>query len=133
MTPSSSTPAFNHFRIRRIMRRSPTRCSTKRTSHSWLTSSKKGSDVRIKNEVHLLAGDSNAERVQRIVLSASRSKPIAEPEELLLIDAVQHLDGRPLDYLVFQGGHRQWALSAVCLGYIRSARRQRPVCSPMNP
>jgi hypothetical protein len=29
----------------------------------------KGPDVRVKNKVHLLAGDPDAERVQRIVLS----------------------------------------------------------------
>src|SRR5436309_2476408 len=38
--PSSSTPAFSHLRIRRMMRLSPTRCSTKRISQSWLTVSK---------------------------------------------------------------------------------------------
>src|SRR6516225_4339995 len=40
-TPFSRTPAFNHFWIRRIMRRSPMRCSTNRTSQSLLTESKK--------------------------------------------------------------------------------------------
>ena len=39
-TPSSSTPALSHFLIRRMMRGSPTRCSTKRISQSRLTSSK---------------------------------------------------------------------------------------------
>ena len=39
-TPSSRTPAFSHFWIRRMMRRSPIRCSRKRISHSWLISSK---------------------------------------------------------------------------------------------
>src|SRR3954451_9013593 len=39
-TPSSRTPAFNHFWIRRMMRRSPIRCSRKRISHSWSISSK---------------------------------------------------------------------------------------------
>src|SRR3954454_343178 len=38
-TPSSRTPALSHFRIRRMMRGSATRCSRKRTSHSWLTAS----------------------------------------------------------------------------------------------
>src|SRR6202030_2948821 len=38
--PSSRTPAFSHFWIRRMMRRSPTRCSTNLMSHSWLTVSK---------------------------------------------------------------------------------------------
>jgi len=39
-SPSSITPAFSHLRIKRIMRRSPTRCSTKRINHSWSTASK---------------------------------------------------------------------------------------------
>src|SRR5215472_14701133 len=39
-TPSSRTPAFSHLRIRRMMRLSPMRCSTNRTSQSLLTESK---------------------------------------------------------------------------------------------
>src|SRR5262245_33604088 len=93
----------------------------------------KGSNVRVKNEVHLLAGDSDAERIQSIVLATSRSECVTEPEELLLVDAVQHLDGRPLDHFVFQGGHRKRALSSVGLRYVRPARRQCPVCSPLDP
>ena len=61
--------------------------------------------------------------IQRIVLSTTWSEPVAEPEELLLVDALQHGGGRPLDYLVFQGGHREWALSSVSLWYVRPARR----------
>src|SRR5271168_5119311 len=34
--PSSITPAFSHLRIRPMTRRSPIRCSTKRTIQSWL-------------------------------------------------------------------------------------------------
>src|SRR5262249_2159788 len=93
----------------------------------------KGSNVGVKNEVHLPAGDSDAERIQRIMLSAPRPEAIAEPKEIFLKNAVQHLGGRPLDHFVFQGGHRKWALSSVGLWYVRSARRQRPVCSPMDP
>src|SRR6266404_5684583 len=40
-TPSSRIPALSHFRIRRMTRGSLTRCPRKRTSHSWLTESKK--------------------------------------------------------------------------------------------
>jgi len=51
--PASCTPTFSHFRIRRITLGSPTRCSTKRISHSWSTVSKeKGSDVNL--GVHLV-------------------------------------------------------------------------------
>ena len=38
--PSSSTPACSHFRSRRMILRSPIRCSTNRTSQSWLIVSK---------------------------------------------------------------------------------------------
>src|SRR6267378_558432 len=39
--PSSSTPAFSHFWMRRTTRRSATRCSMNRTSHSCSNVSKK--------------------------------------------------------------------------------------------
>ena len=38
--PSSSTPAASHFRISLTILRSPIRCSTNRTSQSWLIVSK---------------------------------------------------------------------------------------------
>src|ERR1019366_7964416 len=38
--PSSETPAFHHFWIRRSIRRSATRCSTNFIVHSWLMLSK---------------------------------------------------------------------------------------------
>src|SRR5437867_7427625 len=38
--PSSSTPAFSHFWMRRTTRRSATRCSTNFTSHPWSRVSK---------------------------------------------------------------------------------------------
>jgi len=46
----------------------------------------KGSDVRIANEVHALAGDPDHERNQRIMLPAFGPEPVAEPEELLLVN-----------------------------------------------
>ena len=52
--PSSTTPAFSHLRIRRIMRRSPIRCSTKRTIQSWSMLSKKRPDVGVQDPVHRL-------------------------------------------------------------------------------
>ena len=57
----------------------------------------KGSDVGVKNEVHLLAGDPDTKRIQRIVLSTPWPEPVTEPEELLLVDAVQHGGGRSLN------------------------------------
>jgi len=46
----------------------------------------KGSHIRIENKVHPLAIDPDNERVQRIVLAAFGPEPVAEPEELLLVD-----------------------------------------------
>ena len=34
------------------------------------------------------------------------AKSIREPKEFLLVDHVQHRDGRPLDDLVLKGGYR---------------------------
>jgi Recombinase/Recombinase zinc beta ribbon domain len=69
------------------------------------------------------------EAVQRIDQEMAANAAQRSPPQ----NAVQHLGGRPLDDLVFQGGHGQRALSAVGLWYVRSARRQCPVCSPMDP
>src|SRR5204863_8849031 len=74
----------------------------------------KGSNVRVKNEVHAPGGDPDAERIQRIVLSALGPEPITEPEEVLLIDCVQYRSGRSLNDLVLKRRHRQGALAAVC-------------------
>ena len=43
------------------------------------------------------------------MLSALWSEPVAEPEELFLVDAVQHSDSCSLDDLVFERRHRQRA------------------------
>src|SRR6266446_2942088 len=81
----------------------------------------KGSNVRVKNEVHLLVGDPDRQSVQRIVLAALRPEAIAEPEEVFLVNAVQHRDGRSLDDLVFERRHRQRPLSPVRLRNVRPA------------
>jgi hypothetical protein len=70
--PSSRMPAFSHFWIRRMMRRSPIRCSRKRISHSWLISSKND-----QYEAHLPAVDpdtrlSSISRT-KVVVAATRS------------------------------------------------------------
>src|SRR5437764_1209306 len=53
----------------------------------------------------------------RLVLATFRSEPVAEAEEIFLINGIQHRDGRPLDDLVLQGRDRERALSrpsSVC-------------------
>src|SRR5271166_6927079 len=83
-TPSSSTPAFNHFWIRRMMRRSPIRCFRKRIAHSLTDFVKEAADVGVENPVHLRVVDSDTERVERIVRAPPWPEPIREPEEVML-------------------------------------------------
>ena len=71
--------------------------------------------------------------IQRIVLAAPGPEPVREPEEVLLVDRVQHRDRRPLDDLVLQGGDRQRALPAIRLRDVPPPGRLRPVRSPMDP
>ena len=90
----------------------------------------------------LLAGDADHQGVRQpsahglvpwgIMLAALRSEPVRESEEIFLVDRVQHLDGRSLDDLVFQCGHRQGALPAIRLRNVPSPGRQCPVCSPVG-
>ena len=115
------------------MRGSPIRCSRKRTSHSWLTASKNAGDVGVQYAVHLGAGDPDHQRIQRIVLAAPGPEPVREPEEVFLVDRVQHRDRGPLDDLVLQGGDRQRPLPSVRLRYVPSAGRQRPGTLPDGP
>src|SRR6516164_8008251 len=100
--PSSRTPALSHLRIRRMMRRSPIRCSTNRMSHSWLTVSK---NDRM-----------SASSIQLVVRAAPRPESVREPEEVFLVDRVQQRDHRPLDDLVLKGRDRERALPAIRLG-----------------
>ncbi|WP_370882025.1 hypothetical protein [Labrys wisconsinensis] len=58
---------------------------------------------------------------------------IREPEEVFLVDRVQHRSRRPLDDLVLQGGDRQRTLPAIRLGDIDPPARQRPIRSPLDP
>src|SRR3954454_13427682 len=79
------------------------------------------------------AGDPDHQRVQRVVLAAPGPEAVREPEEVLLVDRVQHRHRRLLDDLVLQGGDRQGPLPAVRLGYVPSPGRQGPVRSPADP
>src|SRR5690606_16150708 len=70
--------------------------------------------------------------IQRIMLAASGSEPVREPEELLLVDRAQQRGRRPLDDLVFESGDRKRALAAVLLRNVAPPGRQRPVRSPVD-
>src|SRR5260370_20222703 len=86
-----------------------------------------------RSPVHLLPLNPDRQRVQRIMLTASRPEPIGEPQEIHLIDSVQHLDDRPLDHFVFQRGDAERPQPPVRLRYVRPPRRLRPVPPALNP
>jgi hypothetical protein len=65
--------------------------------------------------------------------AASWPEPIREPEEVFLVDRVEHRSRRPLDDLVLQCGDREWTLPTVRLWDVDPPRRQRPVRPPMDP
>src|SRR4029450_9462873 len=81
---------------------------------------------------HLCAADTDHQRIQRIVLASPGPEPIRESEEVLLIDRVQHCEPRPLDDLVFEGGNRERALSAIRLRYVPPPGRKCPIRSPVD-
>src|SRR5258708_549254 len=120
-TPSSTTPAFSHLRIRRNTRRSPIRCSANRIIHSWLMLSKHAPrldreepfDIGVQYPVHCPVLDACRERVQRIVLSPPGPEPIGEAEEVRLVDGIENLHHRTLDNLIFQRGDAERALPSV--------------------
>lgn len=73
----------------------------------------KSTYVCIKHPAHLLRGDADRKRIQRIMLAALGSKCIREAFEIGLVDAVQDFYGGALDDLVFQCGNADWSLAAI--------------------
>ena len=69
---------------------------------------------------------------QRLVSAASRTKAIGAVEEVGFIDGAQHLRHRALDDLVLQDEDAERPLSAVSLGDVRPANRQRLVPAAMD-
>src|SRR5208337_665013 len=66
------------------------------------------------------------------MLAASGTKAVTEPEEIFLVDRVQHLDKRALDNLVFQCGDAERALPPVELRDIPTPRRLRSIGSSVD-
>src|ERR1700751_1771597 len=145
--PCSSTPAVSHFAINLMIRRSPIRCSMKRISQDWLTLSKK--DWTSQSSTQSISrsaaapdhwsivenappADPERERIQRLVLIALRSEPVAEAQELRLIDRRQDYHHRRLDDLVLQGGDAERSLPAIWLRNISSTRWLRSIRSCLD-
>jgi hypothetical protein len=64
-------------------------------------------DVGIKHPVHVLAEDTDRERVQRVMLAPPWSEPVRETEKVRLVDGVEHLDDGSLDDFVLQACNAQ--------------------------
>ena len=86
-------------------------------------------DIGIKNPADVASLDPIRERVQRVVLAAPGSEPVAEAQELRLVDRRQDHDHRRLDNLVLDGGDAERPLPAIRLRNIRPARWQRSIRS----
>ena len=84
-------------------------------------------DVGVQHPVDPLPGDPGGERVQRVVLAAPGPEPVAEAEELRLVDRRQDGHHRGLDDLVLQRRDAERPSPAVRLRYVPSPGRQRPV------
>ena len=90
-------------------------------------------DVGIEDPVHLASCHSDIESIQRLVLTASGSEPIAEPQKLRLIDRRENGHHRPLDDLVLKGGDAERPLSTIRLRYILPPRWVAPDTFPRGP
>jgi hypothetical protein len=90
-------------------------------------------DIGVEYPVDFACLDSVRERVQRIVLAASGSEPVAESQELRLVDRREDSHHGCLDDLVLNGSNAERPLSAIRLRYVLPARWQRSIRSGMNP
>jgi site-specific DNA recombinase len=67
----------------------------------------KALQVHVEYPVHFLSVDRHIKRVQRLMLPASRSKPVGEPPKVFLVDLIEDRDHGALDNLVFQRRNSQ--------------------------
>src|SRR5262249_46148118 len=77
----------------------------------------KGLDVTIKHPVDAPPTDPERECIQRLMLTALRSEPVAEPQELRLVGRRQDRNHRRLDDLIFRCSDAERPLSALPLEY----------------
>src|ERR1019366_5407720 len=94
---------------------------------------KKGPDVRVENPVHLFPEDADVECVQRIVLAASRSEAVGEPEKVFLVDCFENRRDRLLDDFVLQAQNAQRPFRAISLRYVGPSGWTCSVTAPVHP
>src|SRR5215831_11609945 len=94
--------------------------------YRWI---QKAFNVKIEHPIDILRQQSRVERIQRLMLVASRSEPVGEVEEVGFVNGIQHLDRRPLDDFVFQRCDSERSLPPVGLGDVYPTHRLGSVCS----
>src|SRR5467141_1559082 len=92
----------------------------------------KSSNVGIQNVVHLLLQERVRQRIQRLVLAATRAKAVREAEKVFLVDLVEDGSHGLLDKFVFYSRDREWALTSIRFLYVHSSRGHRSIGSAMN-
>src|SRR5436853_6673738 len=116
-TPSSITPAFSHFWMRRRTLGSAIRFSSNWTSFSFEMLIEKALQIQIENLVHPLPLDRYIQRVQRHMLAPSRPKSVRESPKVLFVDTVEDRHHCLLDDLILQRRDAQWPLLPIGLRY----------------
>lgn len=98
------------------MRRSAIRCSRNRGHPFVAKIVEEAPNVGVQHPAYLTSQDAQPQCIQRIMAASAGSKPVAEAQEILLIDGFEHgLDGL-LDDFVFQGSNAQGTLTPVGFG-----------------
>src|SRR6202050_3106982 len=93
----------------------------------------KAANIQIQHPVHFSRQQSRVERVQRLMLAASRPEPVRESLKVRLVDSVQHFDGCALDDFVFQHGHSERPFPPIVLFDVRPTHRLRSIRSSLQP
>jgi len=75
-------------------------------------------DVGVQDVFHLPAFERDHERIECVVRAAAGPESVAEPEEVFLVDGIQHRCRGPLDDLVLQRCDRERALPPIRLGNV---------------
>ena len=129
--PSSSTPAFSHFWMRRMILWSPIRCSTKSYQPLWLNVSKK---ARISaSSTMIFALKSLRQGVQRVVLAAPGAEPVGEPRQNPSRRSALAWPPPLFGRSCLPARRHRAAVVGLRFGYILAPRRQCSVCAPLDP
>src|ERR1051325_8925714 len=90
-------------------------------------------NVCVQHPVHLLPLDPDHQRIQRLMLAASRPGALRESPKVLLINLAENSDYGLLNDLVLQGRNAQRPLATVGFRNVYSPRWLRSVSAAMHP